>query len=291
MIKNKIKNFNTFRFFTYKWKKVPSWGIETAEQYKKWYLKRYGFKNNKIFKTFLKNKKLILDAGCGLARDSFYFSKLNKKAEVFGIDQSKFVINHNKKNILVNKNLSFYQRDITKKLNFKKKFNFISCDQVIHHTPNIVKTIKNLLANLDKGGTLFFFVCKKKNYFRDLIDDHIMDSFKNKSPDKLWKFAEIVTQFGKAIYNLKIKKISAKNKIYKNLQEIVHYHLFRCWYNPKIPFKLSVSSNYDWFSNNPRYSLSEIRFILSKLKKEYKTLKVQRIYSDDASISVKLLLK
>lgn len=291
MKKKIIKNFNTFRFFSYKWKKVPSWGVATAKEYTKWYLKRYGFKNNKIFKKFLKNKKLILDAGCGLARDSVFFSKLNKKAEIFGIDQSKFVINYNKKKYSNFKNLHFYQRDITKNLNFKKKYNFISCDQVLHHTPNVVKTIRNLLENLEKGGSFFFFVCKKKNYSRDLVDDNIMNVFRNKSPSKLWKFAETVTKFGKALYDLNIKKISHKNKIYKNLQEIVHYHLFRCWYNPKIPMKLSVSSNYDWFSNNPRYSLDEIKSIVSKLKKEYKTLKVQRIYSDDASISVRLLLK
>jgi SAM-dependent methyltransferase len=291
MIKKTIKNFNTFRFFNYKWKKVPSWGAVTAKQYTKWYLKRYGFKNIKTFKKFINNKKLILDAGCGLARDSVFFSKLNKKGKIFAIDQSKFVINYNKKKLAINKNLHFYQRDITKKLNFQKKFDFISCDQVIHHTPDIVKTIKNLIVNLKKEGSLFFFVCKQKNYFRDLVDDYIMDSFKNKSPDQLWKFATIVTKFGKAIHNLNLKEIRTKNKIYKNLQEIVHYHLFRCWYNPKIPFKLSVSSNYDWFSNNPRYSLNEIKSILNQIKKKYKNIKVQRIYSDDASISVRLFLK
>jgi hypothetical protein len=55
MIKKKIKNFNTFRFFNYKWKKVPSWGAVTAKQYTKWYLKRYGFKNIKTFKKFINN--------------------------------------------------------------------------------------------------------------------------------------------------------------------------------------------------------------------------------------------
>ena len=48
----KIQNKNTFRFFNYKWKKVPTWAKDTDKRYVEWYLKRYGYKNKKILQNF-----------------------------------------------------------------------------------------------------------------------------------------------------------------------------------------------------------------------------------------------
>ena len=47
-------------------------------------------------------------------------------------------------------------------------------------------------------------------------------------------------------------------------------------------FDLSVSSNYDWFSNNPRYSKLDVMNFL----KQVKGLKVKNVYEDDACVAV-----
>ena len=52
--------------------------------------------------------------------------------------------------------------------------------------------------------------------------------------------------------------------------------------NPNINFKLSVSSNYDWFSNNPRYSLLELKILKSSIK----NYKIINTFEDDASVSI-----
>lgn len=279
----KIKNYNTFRFFNYKWKKVPDWAAKTEKDYINWYLRRYNFKNIKNLKLFLKNKKKILDAGCGLGRDSKLFAKLNPKAKVYGCDQSNYSLKIAKKNNKKLKNLNFFKQDITKKFDIKEKFDFISCDQVLHHTPNPGKTIKNLFSILNKNGYLNIFVCKKKNIYRDFVDDQIMHYFRDKSPKHLWDFANTVTLFAKSLYDLNIKDIKFKKKKYKNLQQFIHYNLFRTWYNPKIKFKLSVSSNYDWFSNNPRYSKDEIKKIINESILNFKLISV---IEDEASVSL-----
>jgi hypothetical protein len=67
------------------------------------------------------------------------------------------------------------------------------------------------------------------------------------------------------------------------LQNFVHNQIFRCWYNPDIPFDLSVSSNYDWFSNNPRYSVADVEGWMSELAG---TFELVNLYSDDASVAV-----
>ena len=49
-----------------------------------------------------------------------------------------------KKDLKKFKNVTIFQQDITKKFKLNKKFDFISCDQVLHHTPYPGKTLKNL---------------------------------------------------------------------------------------------------------------------------------------------------
>ena len=278
----KISNKNTFKFFDYKWKRVPNWAEITEKKYIKWYLQRYKYNNYKNFKIFLNDKNLIMEAGCGLARDSKLFAKLNPKAKIIAIDQSKNAISTAKKKLKDIKNIHFIQGDITKKIKIKNKFDFISCDQVLHHTPNPEKTLKNLYSNLKKDGFLNFFVCKKKNSFRDFVDDQIMNFSRKMSPKQLWDFSEKITEFGRALYNLNIKNIKFNNQKYKSLQLFVHYNNFRCWYDPNIDFNLSVSSNYDWFSNNPRYDVNDVRQFMKNAFNKYKLIS---LHEDNASIS------
>ena len=280
---NKIENKNTFRLFDYKWRKVPDWGIKTKNIYIKWYLERYNFKNINSLKNFLRSKKNILDAGCGLGRDTELFAKLNPKANIFACDQSSNAVNFAKKKLKKYKNVKIFRADITKKIKVNKQFDFISCDQVLHHTPNPGITLRNLFSKLNKNGYLNFFACRKKNIYRDYVDDELMNYFQNKSPNELWKFSEVITKFGKALYDLKINNVKFNNKKYPSIQMFVHNQIFRCWYNPNINFNLSVSSNYDWFSNNPRYSLLELKKILKSSIKNYKIINT---FEDDASVSI-----
>lgn len=281
----RIKNKDTFRFFNYKWKRVPEWAEKTDKIYVNWYLRRYRYKTLSNLKKFLKNKQNILEAGCGVARDSKLFAKLNPNAKIYGCDQSLNAIKRAKKDLRKYKNVEIFHQDITKKIKINKKFDFISCDQVLHHTPYPGKTLKNLFSSLKKNGYLNFFVCRKKNDYRDYVDDNIMMHFRGKSPKKLWNFAIDVTKFAKSIHDLNIKNLKFNKKKYKNLQLFVHNNIFRAWYDPNLKFDLSVSSNYDWFSNNPRFKLNEIKKIVQDSLKDFKYIST---YEDDASISISI---
>ena len=278
--RNSIKNEDTFNFFEWKWKKVPSWGDKTKDIYQNWYLKKYGYTVSS-FATFLNEKKNILDAGCGLGRDIAYFRMLSKDNLIVGLDQSESAINHVKSLNL--ENVELYNFDITNNLNkLGYMFDFISCDQVLHHTPDPIETLKNLASVMNDNATLHFFVCNKKNEIRDFVDDTIMDYARYMSPEQLWKFSEVVTEFGKALKGLNIENIKFKDKAYPTLQNFIHNQVFRCWYNDDIDFDLSVSSNYDWFSNNPRYSKNDVLYFLSQVDQLSET----RVYEDDACIAV-----
>lgn len=274
----------TFKFFDFKWAKVPHWASATGTIYKKWYLTRYGYGSLVGLKKFLRDKKYILEAGCGLARDSKMFAEANSQAQILAVDQSPPALKAAAETLKGIKNCRLERADITE-FTPGYKFDFISCDQVLHHTPEPAKTLRHLFNLLNHGGVLNFSVCRKKNKYRDLADDLIMEKAAALSPGELWEFASVVTQLGKALYDLKITKVRFEDKQYPHLQRFIHDNLFRCWYNPDIDFELSVSSNYDWFSNNPRFNRSEVKNKIMKLIKSYKIL---RFYEDEATISVSL---
>lgn len=272
----------TFRFFDYKWKKVPQWAKDTEAIYRQWYLKRYGYRTLAGLKAFLRDKQRILDAGCGLARDSKMFAELNPRAVIVAMDQSPSALKIARETLKRFANCRVVRADITR---FPKvaPFDFISCDQALHHTPDPASTLHHLYGHLALGGVLNFFVCRKKNAYRDLVDDVIMERARTMSPPQLWRFAELVTRFGQALHELGIEHVRFGGRRYDSLQRFVHNQVFRCWYRPDIDFALSVSSNYDWFSGNPRFNAAEVRRIMKGGLGPHKVL---RFFEDDASISV-----
>ncbi|MDO8676886.1 MAG: class I SAM-dependent methyltransferase [Candidatus Azambacteria bacterium] len=274
----------TFKFFTYKWERVPKWAKVTESIYRKWYLDRYGYNNMEGLKKFLADKSAILEAGCGLARDSKMFAEANPHATIFAVDQSPAALKVAARTLKKFKNCRVARADIT---NFStgNTFDFISCDQVMHHTPEPGQTLKYLFEKLNKGGVINFSLARTKNKFRDLADDLIMEKAASLSSGELWKFSRIITRFAKALYDLKINNVKFEGRTYENLQRYVHNNLFRAWYSPEIDFELSVSSNYDWFSNNPRFHSREVKRMIkgSLVLAHYKVL---RFYEDDATVSV-----
>jgi len=274
----------TFTFFDYKWKKVPHWGRQTEDLYRGWYLKRYGYGTLGRLTAFLRDKSRILDAGCGLARDAKMFAELNPQAEIVAMDQSPAALAVARRTLKPFRNCQIVRADITR-FRGLGTFDLISCDQVLHHTPSPAGTLRHLYRYLNPGGVLNFFVCRKKNPRRDFVDDLMMDHARSMKPAELWKFAATVTRFGKALHDLRIGPAAFGRRTYDNLQRFVHNQMFRCWYNPRLDFALSVSSNYDWFSGNPRFDAAGVRAMMRRGLGRHTVL---RFFEDDASISVSI---
>ena len=277
----------TFKFFNSKWFRVPDWAEKTEKIYRKWYMDRYGYKNEEDLKWWLRDKKTILDAGCGLGRDSKFFAELNPEAKITSVDQSSHALEVAKKSLEEFPNVEVVQADITE-LNLDDRFDFISCDQVIHHTPDPNATLKTLMKHLNPNGVINFSVCKKKNKYREFVDDVLMNYARDMTPDELWKFSHTITQFGKELYDLKRGSVKFEGEEYESIQRFIHDNVFRCWYHPDVDFNLSVSSNYDWFSSNPRFSSEEVK---DEILKDIPLSKILVFNDKDrATISVSLQL-
>ena len=58
---------------------------------REWYLKLYGFEDENALADFLKSKKFIFDAGCGLGYKAAWFARLAPESLVVGMDFSDAV--------------------------------------------------------------------------------------------------------------------------------------------------------------------------------------------------------
>ena len=86
----------TAEVFSEKWvsysKNVSKEEQERLWQFQKeWYLKLYGFDDERDLASFLKTKKVVFDAGCGLGYLSEWFARLSPQSTIVAMDISQSV--------------------------------------------------------------------------------------------------------------------------------------------------------------------------------------------------------
>jgi SAM-dependent methyltransferase len=271
VISDSSEHFNQMQTndsFSEKWVKLDkessTEGIETFQ--KKWVLDLYGFETTEGLKKFLSDKKVIIDAGCGLGYKSAWLAELAPHAIVFGIDFSEaaYVAAKRYKNI---SNLYFFRGDIAN-LPFKKEtLDFILCDQVIHHTEDPKTTFAHLSSLLTPAGKFACYVYAKKALPRELVDDHFRKATHSLSHEEMWKLSDQLTELGKVLSELKVKFISPdipalgiKGGEY-DIQRFIYWNFIKCFYHPGWTKQENDSCNFDWYSpsNAERYSPEEFK--------------------------------
>jgi SAM-dependent methyltransferase len=233
---------------------------------KNWLLDLYGFKTVEGLKEFLKGKKVIIDAGCGLGYKSAWLAELAPHAAVFGIDFSDaaHVAANRYKDI---PNVFFFKGDIAN-LPFKKEsLDFILCDQVIHHTENPQKTYAHLASLLTPNGKFACYVYAKKALPRELLDDYYRTATHSLSHEEMWQFSDQLTELGKTLSELNVKftspdipALGIKGGEY-DIQRFIYWNFLKCFYHPKWTKVENDSCNFDWYSpsNAQRYSPDEYK--------------------------------
>ena len=76
--------------FSEKWVEADEYKIinKLYEFQFEWFLSLYGFSSEEDLKNYLKDKKVIIDTGCGLGYKAAWFAKLAPHAIVLGVDIS-----------------------------------------------------------------------------------------------------------------------------------------------------------------------------------------------------------
>lgn len=252
--------------FSEKWRLAPNYREATRTHYVQWYLDRYGFQTLEGLQRFLSSKRRILDAGTGHGRDSELFSQ-NSRAMVFGIDLSDGIYNAYR-DLGHRNDLHLIQADLGQLPFDEQFFDFISCDQVIHHTPDTHLSLSRLVRHLAPGGHIGVYVYKVKGPIREFCDDYIRKFTVGMPVDECMKISEEITKFGKSLSDLGVT-IDVPEDIpilgiqagKYDLQRFIYWHVFKCYWNDTMDWDSNVITNFDWYHplHAHRHTPEEVR--------------------------------
>lgn len=254
--------------FSEKWQKYSQEEIRNQEKLfafqKNWYLDLYGFGTEATLQDFLKGRKAVLDAGCGLGYKAKWFADLSPDTLVIGMDYSDavFVAAATYRDT---PNLVFAKGDIADTRIRDGALDYVSCDQVIHHTEDPEKTMMELARILEPGGELAVYVYAKKALPRELLDDYFRKRTSAVSSEDMWAMSEQLTELGKTLSELNIEVDIPDIPLLDikggrmDLQRFIYWNFIKCFWNESLGRETSVSTNYDWYapSNATRYSKDE----------------------------------
>jgi SAM-dependent methyltransferase len=276
---------NTEQSFRDKWTNNPRLALDQtlneASSVFEWILTRNGFKDKYQFSNFLSEKKRILDAGCGNGRVTALLRKYSNPVttEVVGIDLVGADIA--RKNLVNQRNIFFAKKDLLGDLTDLGIFDFIYCQEVLHHTTDPEKGFYNLVDRLADGGEIAIYVYKQKAPAREFVDDFIREKIGGMSYEDAYKACEQITSLGKMLADLKIK-INVPNVDLLgieagdyDLQRFVYHFFMKCYWNYEFDQNENVVVNYDWYHPQlcSRHTLDEVRewFVNAglKVKNEY----------------------
>ncbi len=243
----------TIRSFSEKWTKHNYYRKHTAGFYTEWYLQRYDFGTVDGLKTMLKSAKFILDAGTGAGRDAANFAQ-HSSATVYAVDTAwDALVNASQEPEL--SQVAFLHADINHLPLPDEFFDFINCDQVIHHTPDPRTTFENLRRKLKPGGQICCYVYRKKAVIREFVDDYVRDRIKSLPIDDALEISNGFTHLGKTLSDLNITieidediPILGIKKGKMDLQRFIHWNVMKCFWNDDFDFFTNNIVNYDWYS-------------------------------------------
>lgn len=233
---------------------------------KEWYLKLYGFEEESSLRDFLQDKKLIIDAGCGKGYKAAWFAQLAPKSIVLGMDISTSIFKASRRYSEI-ENLYFIQSDIANTPLVDGCTDFISCDQVIHHTPDPPQTLFEFRRLLKDESFLCNYVYTKKALPRELLDEHFRSAVHGLEEKELWSLSEKLTTLGKLLSDLEItldfpdiEELGIRGGK-QDLQRFIYWNFIKCFWNPELGLEASVSCNFDWYSPSIAFRYTREEFL------------------------------
>lgn len=281
--------YTTVDTFTEKWSRVDPEELEQrfAQQYE-WYVQRFGWEDESGLAAFLDGRRTILEAGTGLGGDAARFARLCE-ADVIGLDFSNSVtIAHRHFGALPN--IHYVQADLRHPPFRPRQLDFISADQVIHHTPDAAASFQTLANLLGAGGEMAVYVYRQKAPLRELIDDWIRERTTKMSVEECMEFSASMTDLGRELTRagatirldrpIPLLGIEAGEH---DVQRWLYWHFLKCFWSDDFSENLNNLVNFDWY-HPPVASRHTPEDVLLWCREAF--LEVERLDIGDSGISV-----
>jgi SAM-dependent methyltransferase/uncharacterized protein YbaR (Trm112 family) len=240
--------------FGAKWAMVRPEDMPRIERFQyPWYDARYGFGDEDGLRDALTRARRVLDAGSGLGYDAARFARVCPEGQVVGLELTDLVVAAERE-FGSQPNLHFVQGDIMRPPFRPGQFDYISCDQVIHHTPDAEAAFHTLAGLLRPGGAFATYVYRRKSPLREYADDYLRERAIPMSAEDCVEFSEGITELGRELSRLDAT-ITLERGIpllgippgEHDVQRLVYWHFLKCFWNEELGHHASMLGNYDWY--------------------------------------------
>ena len=277
--------------FSEKWSNNPKLAfkdtLDENSEIHQWILNRNGFTDMEDASRQLGRYSRILDAGCGNGRVTALLSTLIPRADILGVDIIDLAVA--KKNTSEFKRIHYRQADLREDLGFLGEFDFIYCQEVLHHLPNPPKAFANLVDILKQGGKIAIYVYKKKAPAREFMDAYISSKISGLDYTRALKACKQIANLGKKLSELDVEievgdipLMGIKKGTYP-LQRFLYHHFMKCFWNEKLSLNDNAAINFDWY--HPKISSHHTQEEVREWFK-FKKLSITRSHEDDYGITI-----
>ena len=274
--------------FAYKWSILGRYGHEGNSKRirRDWYLDRFGYASEEALATAI-GGQWVLDAGCGSGVDTSMFSDCG--ADVVAVDLARPAADATYERVGDRPNVHVVQADIRNLPFAPGSFDYVSSDQVLHHTPDTFESLAAVRKLARDGGRVAAYVYRRKGPIREFADDFIRQHTTAMPADECMEFCRTITEFGRALTNVHAE-VDVPDAIpllgieagSQDVQRFIYWNVLKCFWNEEYDFELNVLVNFDWY--HPKFAFrhtpDEVRGWFAALE-----LELERLDVGDAGIS------
>jgi SAM-dependent methyltransferase len=290
MIEKTSKEISTQATFAKKWN---LWGdfllderVAHSSGILDWILARNGWDDTASLSSFLEDKETILDAGCGNGRVTALLSTYSPDGaalHAWDVNEDAAVVN-----LAGFQNIKVEHADLSQDLLPRGMFDFIYCQEVLHHLPNPEESLGRLAARLKPGGVIAVYVYGIKHPFREFSDEWIREVFDSVPHETQIEISASITRLGQQLSAIAepiviegLEKLGFKSGKYP-VQKFFYDYFFKCFWNTQLGSSASTSVNFDWFSPAlaSKHSVAEVESWFSELG-----LEILRSHEDEYGIT------
>lgn len=288
-----MASLSTARSFHDKWHESPDLAFRQTNtpgsDIQTWILRRNGWETPEGLTEYLADRHRILDAGCGNGRvTALLASHMAPESQIVGVDLTAWDVAA--ENLAGVSNASFERANLREDLTGLGHFDFIYCQEVLHHTGDAAGAFANLAPLLTDGGEIAIYVYRLKAPVREFTDDLVRRQIEDLPYGEAMEVSRRIAQIGRELSALgatitvpDIPQLGIEAGEY-DVQRFVYHNFFKCFWSDELDAEANAAINYDWYhpQDCTRHTIDEVRGWFDAAG-----LEVVHAYQDEYGITVR----